>query len=116
MDINSQIREGLRFLTGVEEGNLSSSDAYNIISSLDPVLISLSIKYLRKKYPPTRQESAGIMGRLVELSGTYPKVVQWVKDGDEDPISEWFHDTYSLKDFFSDPEEFIDLIVNKLEG
>ena len=116
MDITTQIREGTRLLIGIEEGTLPSSDCYNIIAQLDEVLVSLVVRYLRKKYPPTRPEAAGVVGRLVDLTGTYPIVVKKVKDGEDDPISEWFDDTYAFRDFYSTPEEFIELIVNKLEG
>ena len=116
MDINSQIREGVRLLEGLEDGVLPSSDCYNILDQLDDVLVSLVIKYLRKKYPASKPDAAGVMGRLVDLSGTYPKVVQKVKNGDDDPISEWFEESYAYRDYFSDPDAFITLIVNKLEG
>ena len=116
MDINSQIREGIRLLEGLEDGLLSSSDCYNIFDTLDDVLVSLIIKYLRQKYPPTQPDAAGVMGRIVELSSTYPKVVEKVKSGDADPITEWFEDSYTYRDYYSDPEEFISLVVNKLEG
>ncbi|SMF66596.1 hypothetical protein [Pseudobacteriovorax antillogorgiicola] len=116
MDITSQIREGVRLLTGIEEGTLPSSECYNIINQLDEVLVSLTIRYLRKKYPPTRQEATGVVSRLVDLSGTYPQVVQMVKDGEADPISEWFTDTYAFREFYDSPESFIETIVNKLEG
>lgn len=116
MDITSQIREGVRLLDGIEEGTMNSSDSYNIIDQLDDVLVSLIIKFLRKKYPPSRPEASGVIARLVDLSGTYPKVVQKVKNGETDPISEWFEESYAFRDYYSTPEEFVDLIVNKLEG
>ena len=78
--------------------------------------MSLTFKYLRKKYPPSRPEAAGVVGRLVDLSGTYPKVVEMVKEGEEDPMCEWFEDTYTYREYFDSPEDFIELIVNKLEG
>ncbi|NRA65204.1 MAG: hypothetical protein HRU19_12020 [Pseudobacteriovorax sp.] len=116
MDINTQIRESLRLLTGIKEGILPSSDCYSIISKLDCVLTSITIRYLRKKYPPTNPASSGVIGRLVDLTGTYPDVVKVVKDGEADSISEWFDETYSFRDFYDNPEELITMIVEKLEG
>ena len=87
MDIQTQIREGERFLTGVEDGILPSSDCYNIASSLDPVLVSLIVRYLRKKYPASNPQSSGVIGRLVDLSGTYPQIVKMVQEGEQDSIS-----------------------------
>ena len=63
---------------------MSSSDCYNTLDNIYNVLVSLVIKYLRKKYPATKPEAAGVMERLVDLSGNYPKFVQKVKDGDAD--------------------------------
>lgn len=109
-------RDSLRWLEGLEDGHMGSLDLYNLSQKLDPVLTSLMIRYLRKKYPNTKPEAAGVIGRLVDLSGTYPQVVKTAKDAESDPICEWFLETYSFSEFYQKPEEMIDLIVEKLEG
>ena len=116
MDINSHIQEGVRLLCGIEQGTLPSSECFNIVDKIDYVTTSLIVRYLRKKYPATKPASSGVMGRLVDLTGTYPQVVQLVKKGEQDPISEWFNDTYSFREFYEDPETFVKLIVEKIEG
>lgn len=116
MDIHTHVQESIRLLTGVEDGTLSAMDSYNIANKIDYVMTSLIVKYLRKKYPATNQASSGVIGRLVDLTGTYPQVVQLVKKGEDDPISEWFEETYSYRDFYDKPEEFVSLIIDKIEG
>jgi hypothetical protein len=114
--MDTQKRDSISWLEGLEDGKMGSNDLYTLAQKLDPVLTSLMIRYLRKKYPSTKPEAAGVISRLVELSGTYPQVVKNAKDAEADPICEWFLETYSFSEFYSKPEEMIDLIVEKLEG
>lgn len=116
MDMNSQIRDGVRLLEGIEEGTLAAAECYNIIESADCVTVSLIFKFLRSKYPPTRPDSSGVTSRLVELSGTYPSIVQKVKEGEQDMVYEWFEDSYAVSEFYPKPDEFVSLIVEKLES
>jgi hypothetical protein len=116
MDPQAQVRESLRWLEGLEGGSLPAQDLFNIADRLDPVIVSLMIRYLRKKYPSAKPESSAIIGRLVELSSTYPQVVNRAKDAETDPISEWFMETYSFGQFYQKPEEMVQLIIDKLEG
>ena len=55
-----------------------------------------------------------VLGRMVELLNTYPKAVQSAREGGRDALVEWFEDTYEYRDMPS--AEFVDLIVEKLEG
>lgn len=116
MDAQTQIRESVRWLEGLEDGNLAAQELFKIAEHLDPVIISLMIRYIRKKYPSGKPESGAVIGRLVELSSTYPQVVNSAKQAEQDPISEWFTETYSFGEFYQKPEEMVELIVDKLES
>ncbi len=116
MDIQTQVRESLRWLEGVEDGALQTQDLYLIADKLDPVIVSLMIRYLRKKYPSTKPDSGAVIGRLVELGSTYPGITKKAKEAESDPISEWFTETYNFGEFYQKPEEMVQLIVDKLEG
>ena len=116
MDTQTQIRESVRWLRGLEEGSLPAQDLFNIADSLDPVAISLMIRYIRKKYPSTKPEAGAVIGRLVELGSTYPQIINRARDAEHDPISEWFMDTYSFGEFYQNAEEMVQLIIDKLEG
>jgi hypothetical protein len=116
MSIDFEKREGLRLLSGLENGNLTSADAFNVADQRDPVIVYFILRYLREKYPATQPAGAGVARRLVELTTTYDGVVAKAKQGEKDSIREWFDDTYSLREFFDKPEELMDLIVEKIEG
>jgi hypothetical protein len=116
MDAQAQVREGLRWLDGIESGNVPANDLFFIAEKLDPVLTSLIIRYLRKKYPCAKPEAAGVLSRILELTGTYPQLVKKTRDAEQDPVSQWFLETYSFSEFYNKPGELVQLIVDKLEG
>ncbi|MCX6127760.1 MAG: hypothetical protein NTX25_01690 [Proteobacteria bacterium] len=116
MDAQAQVRESLRWLEGLEAGNMSANDLFFLAEKLDPVLISLMIRFLRKKYPSAKPEAAGVLSRILDLTSTYPQLVKKTRSAEQDPISEWFLDTYSFSDFYTKPNELIQLLVDKLEG
>jgi hypothetical protein len=103
----------LRILQGIEQGLLSTADCYNLVEEADPTLVYLIITWLRTRY---RSDPAaeGVIGRLVELCNTYPQVTEMVREGKEDSVVEWFEDGHSYRAL--EAEEFIDLIVDKLES
>ncbi len=116
MDVQTQIRESMRWLEGVEDGGVPTQDLFQIAEKLDPVIISLMIRYLRKKYPSSKPDSGAVMGRLVDLGSTYPGITTKAKEAEADPISEWFTETYNFGEFYQKPEEMVQLIVDKLES
>ena len=116
MDMNSQIRESVRFLDGLEGGTLAIGDAFIILDQLDDVLINLMFNYFRKKASRDPAQYSGLTQRLVELTSTYPELVKRMNQGASDPIVEWFMETYSFNNFYNEPEEMITIIVEKLES
>ncbi|MCX6104359.1 MAG: hypothetical protein NTY08_00825 [Proteobacteria bacterium] len=116
MSFEHEKRESLRLLSGLENGNLTAADAYNLAEKRDPVMIHLVMRYLREKYPSTQAAAEGVSRRLIELTSTYDKVVSMSKKGEKDSITEWFTESHSMGEFYDAPEQFIDLIVEKIEG
>ena len=110
------IAEATRMLDGVEAGNMPSADAFNIADKLDPTIVYFIIRFLREKYPPSDPAAQGVTERLVELSSTYDSIVKACKEGENDPVTEWFNDTYNMREWFDKPNEFVELIVEKIEG
>ena len=84
--------EALRLLTGLETGAMDLNQAFEIAEDLDPVIIYFIVRYLRESYGPSNPHSKGVPGR------------------------EQFDDTYSIRYFYNKQEEFIGLIVDKVEG
>lgn len=106
----------LRLLVGLENGTLSMADAYNLAESCDPVVVFFIFKYLREKYHAQNPMSAGIISRLVDLTSNYPILIKKSQKGEHDVITEWFDDTYNIRDYFSTPNELVTLIVDKIES
>lgn len=114
--MNEEKRESLRLLKGVENGTMTTADAYNVADGRDPVIIYFVMRYLREKYPPSSPASQGVTSRLLELTSTYDSVIKASKKGEKDSITEWFDDTYNIRDYFDKPEELVDMLVEKIEG
>ena len=110
------IKETLRLLEGIEDGNLDTQHQYNIIEKIDPILTYFVIRYLREKYKTATSSSSGVLNRIVELTSNYPKVIQFSRQGETDIMREWFDEGYKMKDYYQNPEEFVELIVDKLES
>lgn len=103
----------LRLLEGIELGTMTSDESYRELREADPTLVYLIFKWLRKRY---REHPAaeGVLGRLAEVCNEHRDITRHAKGGEEDPVVGWFEGTYQYKDL--DSTEFIDLIVEKLEG
>ena len=116
MDINSMKREGLRFLNGLETGNLPSADLHAISENFDPILVYFILKYLRLAYKPGHPDAKGVLERILELTQTYDEIAAAVKSGENDPLNEWFDDDLNPLHYKDDTEQFIDILVEKIEG
>lgn len=108
--------EALRLLIGIENGTMAMADAYQIAEACDPVIIFFIFRYLREKYHAQNPMSAGIISRLVDLTSNYPILIKKSQKGENDIITEWFNDTYNIREFFSSPKELVEIIVDKIEG
>jgi hypothetical protein len=105
-----------RLLDGLENGTLKSADAFAMAEKIDPVLLHFVFKYLRTKYNAQDPSGEGVMQRMLELTKTYDNVVKKAKEGEEDPITQWFDDSYDVNDYRAKPEEMIDMLVEKIES
>jgi hypothetical protein len=114
--MDQERQESLRLLNGLESGSLSIADAYNIADKRDPLIVYFVLRYLREKYPASIPASSGVVGRIVELTKTYDKLVKKAKDGENDSLREWFDDTYDLKSFFNQPDKLVDTLIEKIES
>jgi len=116
MSVEFEKQEANRLMTGIEDGGMTAADAYNIAENRDPVFLYFMTRYLREKYPPGSPQAQGVTERLIELTSTYDSIVKAIQEGEKDSMREWFDDSYSMKEFFRDSQEFVDLIVDKLES
>ena len=105
-----------KFLRGLEDGRMTASDGAALAQDLDPVLVHVILRYLRDVYPASNPAANAVLDRAVALTSTWPGIVAKAKEGEQDPISQWFESEYSYGDFGSRGSEMLDLVVDKLES
>lgn len=103
-----------RLLQALEDGTLGAADTFHLVAKADPTLVYFVFAWLRAWYPSNHPASDAVLGRIAELCSRYPKAVRMSQDGGNDPLVEWFEDAYRYRDLRA--AEFIDLVVEKLEG
>lgn len=113
---NQEANSAMWVLNGIENGTCSSADAYKSACDLDPVYLCFIFRFLRDKYPPSHPQATGVVERMVELTSTYADLVKKAQEGEKDPITQWFNDAYSMRDFLADPEKLIEIISDKIES
>ncbi|MFT7625030.1 MAG: hypothetical protein ACI9WU_004221 [Myxococcota bacterium] len=114
MAFNLEKAAAQRLLGALDDGRLGASDTFDLVKEADPTLVYFVFTWLRASYPPSHPASDAVLGRLGELCSRYPRAAQIAKEGKEDSVVEWFEDAYGYRDFRA--AEFIDLVVEKLEG
>lgn len=112
MAYEHQQRAALRILEGIEEGTMSAADSFALVEEADPAVVYLIFTWLRKKYAD-HPNSDSVIGRLLAISDR-PPVPKMMKEGQADPVSQWFEDGYAYRELGS--KEFIELIVDKIES
>ncbi len=103
----------MRLLLGLEEGTMPTEAAVALAEDADPALLYFIFTWIRRRYADHPNGNA-IVARLVAVLERSPDIEELVKEGEEDPVVEWFEDEYSYRDL--NAKEFIELIVEKLEG
>jgi hypothetical protein len=112
MGLEQEQRAALRILEGIEEGTMSATESLALIEEADPALVYLIITWLRKRYADHTNADA-VIGRVIAISGR-GTTVKIMKEGQADPVVAWFEDSYSYRTL--EKAEFIELIIEKLEG
>jgi hypothetical protein len=112
MALEQEQRAALRILEGIEEGTMSATDSFALVEAADPALVYLLFTWLRKRYAD-HPNSDAVIGRVVAISSR-GSVPQMMKEGQADVVVQWFEESYSYRTL--DKKEFIELIVEKLEG
>jgi hypothetical protein len=113
MSFEHEKQTALRMLQGIEQGTMTAAESFAVLDEADPTLVYFIFKWLRKRY---REHPAaeGVLGRLGSVVNAHRSLTRKAKEGEDDPIVGWFESTYSYKDL--EAEEFIDIVVEKLEG
>jgi len=103
-------------LQGLENGTLDPTQAATLAERIDPVLVYAIVSYLRAIHPASDPAAEAVLDRVVKLISASPAMVQKHREGQEDPISQWFESEYTYKDFKGLGPELIELLVDKIES
>jgi hypothetical protein len=104
-----------RLLSGLENGNLSAAEAPIVAEDLDPVLIYVIVNFLRAVHPASDPAATPVLERVVRLTSGHPTIVNKYREGEQDPISNWFESEYEYREFLGRESALIDLVVDKIE-
>src|SRR5207244_9545402 len=105
--------QALRLLRGLEDGRMSAPEAALLAQDLDAVLVHVILRFLREVYPASNPAATAVLDRVVALTSSWPGIVAKAKEGERDPVSQWFASEYSFGDFRDRGSELLDLIVDK---
>lgn len=108
--------EAVRVLSAIENGTMQPEDAANRARDLDPVYVWAITEFVRDAYSSSHPAAAGVLDRLVRMTGAERSLVRKHKDGEADPIAAWFRSEYSWGDFRGRGAEMIGVLADKLES
>ena len=114
MEFAHEKRTARHMLSALEDGSQSIEDMRGLYEEADPALVYLLFGWLRDRYPASHGASVGVLGRIVGLCQASSVVAKAARTGEKDAIAQWFEETHSYREMERD--DFIDLIVEKLEG
>ena len=114
MAFEQQKQDARSILSGLEDGTSNAKRIFDLVREADPTLVYFLFAWLRAHYPSTHPSGDGVLGRLAELCTEHPRAARMARDGEADSIVAWFEEGHSYHDYTG--PEFIELIVDKLEG
>ena len=114
MAFEQEKQAAARILSAIEDGTHDALQTFHLIADADPTLVYLIFAWIRAWYPSSHSAADGVLGRLTELCAKHPTVTQMAKEGESDSLVAWFEDEYNYRDLPA--AEFVDLVVEKLEG
>jgi hypothetical protein len=108
--------KALRLLHALENGGKATAEARDLAEALDPVLLHVIVRYLREVYPVSEPAAGAVLERVLDLTRHHPGIVAKAKQGEEDPVSQWFVGQYTFAEFRGRGDQLVELIVEKLES
>ena len=104
----------LTILQGIVQGTMTPDESFEFLDKADPTLVYFILKYVKKHYHRDHDEFDEVRTRLTNLQTSYRSITRKAKAGEEDLVVEWFEGSHRYREMTA--EEFIDLVVEKLEG
>ncbi|TPV96907.1 MAG: hypothetical protein B7733_02350 [Myxococcales bacterium FL481] len=107
-------RAAFEALCGIVTGAAAPEESYAQLDPADPTLVYFIFKWIKKYYHRDHPDNAVVRSNLSAVTNQYRSLTRKAKDGENDPIVEWFEGTYRYREMSAG--ELIDVVVEKLEG
>ena len=114
MNFAHEQRAAAHLLSLLEDGSHPTVHVRPFYEEADPALVYFLFAWLRAHYHAAHPAAEGVLGRIVALVSASDIVARKAREGERDSLVSWFEETYNYRDL--DRDEFVALIVEKLEG
>ena len=114
MEFEAEKLEALTILLGIVTGTMDTQECFELLDPADPTLVYFILKYIKKHWHRDHDDYDIVRARLKDLKNSYRSLTRKAKTGEEDPVVEWFEGTHRYDEL--SPEDFVDIIIEKLEG
>ncbi len=114
MEFEEEKAAAMAMLEGIVLGSLEPDELFQLLDAADPTLVHLLLRYAKKHYHRDHEHYDEVRGRLKDLTNSYRSLTRKAKEGETDPVVDWFEGTHRYSEL--EAAEFIDIIVDKLEG
>lgn len=116
MGTSTDLNRAARLLEGLENGGMRGDEGVFIAEELDPVLLHFIVRYLRQNYPASDPVATSVLDRLLELTRKHPDLIATCREGERDPVSEWFEQSHSIRGYKGRGREMLATLIDKLDS
>ena len=106
--------EAYSILTGIAYGTSTPDETFEVLKGQEPVFVYFVFRWLKKYFHKDHDDYEFVKANASDVKNTHRQLTRMAKDGEEDPLVEWFEGTYRYREL--DAVAFIDLLIEKLEG
>ena len=103
-----------KILKGIVEGTMTTQECFDLLDPADPTLVYFIFKYIKKHYHRDHDEFEVVRPRLKDIKNSHRSLTRKAKSGEDDPVVGWFEGSHRYSEMT--PEDFVDVIIDKLEG
>ncbi|MGB1013910.1 MAG: hypothetical protein ACPG4T_07245 [Nannocystaceae bacterium] len=114
MEFEAEKLQALSILKGIVEGTMTTQECFDLLDPADPTLVYFIFKYIKKHYHRDHDEFEVVRPRLKDIKNSHRSLTRKAKSGEDDPVVGWFEGSHRYSEMT--PEDFVDVIIDKLEG
>ena len=113
-EFSDEKQHAFGILLGIAQGSAMADETFALLKDAEPVLVYFLFRWLKKYYHKDHDDYEFVKANLSDVRNSHRQLTRMAKDGEEDPMVEWFEGHYRYREMSA--FEFIDLIIEKLEG